>query len=115
VIGLIHSAERSALALPWGSDSLKPARAGYAAASATTRKRQPIPGRFGGMSPASQRQGHGLVAAHMACTVGRTRISLSVTRCGRLTAKAMTPAMSSGGMAMSRESLAALLLSAWVM
>src|SRR5688572_8591947 len=39
---------------------------------------------------------------HMACAVGRTRISLSVTRCGRLTAKAMTPAMSSGGMAMSR-------------
>jgi len=51
----------------------------------------------------------------MACTVGRTRISLSVTRCGRLTAKAMTSAMSCGGMDQSRESLAVLLLSAWVM
>ncbi len=41
----------------------------------------------------------------------RTRISLSVTRCGRLTAKAMTSAMSLGGMAVSRSSLAAFLLS----
>src|SRR5215212_8110917 len=29
------------------------------------------------------------VSAQMACTVGRTRISLSATRCGRLTAKTM--------------------------
>jgi hypothetical protein len=60
----------------------------------------------------SQRLG---ISAHIACTVGRTRISLSVTRCGRLTAKAMTSAMSCGGIDQSRASLETRLLSAWVM
>jgi hypothetical protein len=40
---------------------------------------------------------------------------LSVTRCGRLTAKAMTSAMSRGGMDQSRASLETRLLAAWVM
>jgi hypothetical protein len=39
---------------------------------------------------------------------------LSVTRCGRLTAKAMTSAMSCGGMDQSR-ALETRLLAAWVM
>ena len=52
----------------------------------------------------------------MACVVGRTRISLSVTRCGRLMAKAMTSAMSCAGIPISAVgSSAVFLLPGWVM